>query len=121
MLPCDSCSITARMIRVRSPSARALASAPSSQALPNWLRTAAGQTRVVVGSYDGKLHCVDAATGQALWTYETGNYINGAPAIVQGRIIFCGCDALLHVIDGDGQKVGETDAGAYIAGSVITS
>ena len=80
-----------------------------------------GGPRIVVGSYDGKLHCVEAATGKALWTFETASYINGAPAVAQGRIIFGGCDAVLHAVGADGKKLGETDAGAYIAGSVAAS
>jgi len=51
--------------------------------------------------------------------YETGNYINGAPAVADGQTVFGGCDAILHVINlADGQKVKEVEAGAYIAGSV---
>lgn len=84
----------------------------------NWVRAADQSLRIVVGSYDGKLHCLEPSTGRALWTYETANYINGAPAIAQGRIIFGGCDAILHAVDAEGKKVNETEAGAYIAGSV---
>ena len=40
-----------------------------------------GALRIVVGSYDFKVHCVDAATGKAAWTFETSNYVNGTPAI----------------------------------------
>src|SRR5262249_5697524 len=47
-----------------------------------------------------------------------GNYINGSPAISDGRTVFGGCDALLHVISlGDGKQEKEVEAGAYIAGS----
>lgn len=84
----------------------------------NWLRGSDGALRIVVGSYDGKLYCLEPATGKVLWTYETSNYINGAPAVAQGRVIFGGCDAILHAVDADGRKQAETEAGAYIAGSV---
>src|SRR2546425_4803149 len=43
------------------------------------------KTNIVIGSYDFKLHCVDAATGKTNWVYETGNYINGSPAVFEGR------------------------------------
>src|SRR3989441_2142454 len=79
----------------------------------------APRTRILVGSYDFKLHCVEAATGKAAWTYESGNYINGSPAVADGQTVFGGCDALLHVISlADGQQVKEIEAGAYVAGSV---
>src|ERR1041385_5759423 len=75
-------------------------------------------TRILVGSYDFKLHCVEAASGKAAWTYESGNYINGSPAVADGQTAFGGCDALLHVISlANGQQVKEIEAGAYIAGS----
>jgi len=38
---------------------------------------------------------------------------------VDGKTVFGGCDALVHVISlADGQKVKEIEAGAYIAASV---
>ena len=81
-------------------------------------RRDARPTAVLVGSYDFKLHCVDAGTGRSNWVYETGNYINGSPAVANGQAIFGGCDGLLHVIAlAEGKQLKEIDAGAYIAGS----
>ena len=77
------------------------------------------QTNILVGSYDYMLHCVDAATGRSNWVYETGNYINGTPAIAEGRTVFGGCDAVLHIVSvADGKKLGDVPAGAYVAASV---
>ena len=65
------------------------------------------------------MHCVDAQTGKSNWVYETGNYINGSPAVADGRTVFGGCDGLLHVISvGDGKQIKEIEAGAYVAASV---
>jgi outer membrane protein assembly factor BamB len=76
-------------------------------------------TRVIIGGYDYKLHCLDASTGKSNWVYETGNYINGSPAVFDGKTVFGGCDALLHILSlTDGTKVKEVEAGAYIAASV---
>jgi eukaryotic-like serine/threonine-protein kinase len=92
---------------------------------PNWVAAPkselgeSGDSKwVLAGSYDYKLYCFDAKTGKTNWTFETGNYINGAPAVADGRTVFGGCDALLHVISlKDGEKVKQVEAGAYIAGS----
>ena len=82
-------------------------------------RRDARPTSVLVGSYDFKLYCLDAATGRTNWVYETGNYINGSPAVANGQTVFGGCDGLLHVISlADGKQVKEVEAGAYIPGSV---
>jgi outer membrane protein assembly factor BamB len=71
-----------------------------------------------VGSYDYKLYCLDAKNGKTNWTFETSNYINGTPAVSEGKTVFGGCDALLHVISlAKGEKIREVEAGAYIAGS----
>ncbi len=76
-------------------------------------------TSLLIGSYDFKLHCVDAQTGKSNWVYETGNYINGSPAVADGKTVFGGCDGLLHVISvADGKQIKEIEAGAYVAASV---
>ncbi|MCI0746933.1 MAG: PQQ-binding-like beta-propeller repeat protein [Verrucomicrobia subdivision 3 bacterium] len=88
---------------------------------PNYFKDSAG-TRIIIGGYDYKLHCLDAGTGKSNWVYETGSYINGSPAVFDGKTVFGGCDALLHVIAlTSGAKVKEVEAGAYIAASVAIS
>lgn len=73
---------------------------------------------LIVGGYDNRLHCLSAATGRTNWVYETGNYVNGAPAVADGMTAFGGCDALVHVLRlADGEKLKEIEAGAYIIGS----
>jgi outer membrane protein assembly factor BamB len=73
---------------------------------------------LVIGGYDNRLHCVDATTGKGVWSYETGNFVNGAPAVADGLTAFGGCDAIVHVVNlADGSKAREVEAGAYIIGS----
>ncbi len=75
-------------------------------------------TWIVIGGYDNRLHCVDAVTGKSNWVYETGNYVNGAPAVGDGVTAFGGCDAIVHIVNlADGTKSKEIEAGAYIIGS----
>jgi outer membrane protein assembly factor BamB len=82
--------------------------------------TAPGGNRIwlLVGSYDDRLHCVDAATGKAVWQYETDNYVNGSPAISDGKVIFGGCDGVLYVIRlADGKQITSIPIQDYIAAS----
>jgi len=73
---------------------------------------------ILVGSYDNKLHCVDSANGEVVWTYETGSYVNGSPAVSEGKIAFGGCDARIYVVSvSDGKMLTQIDSGSYIAGS----
>jgi outer membrane protein assembly factor BamB len=75
-------------------------------------------TWIVVGSYDNRVHCVNAATGKRVWTYETDNYVNGSPAIIDGKVLVGGCDGILHVIRlSNGKKIRTIPIGDYIAGS----
>ena len=78
-----------------------------------------GPPRLLVGSWDFKLYCLDLISGKPVWTYETGNYINGTPAVANGQTAFGGCDEVLHVVSlSDGTKIKEMPAGAYVAASV---
>ena len=87
----------------------------------NYVRLSDGSLRVLVGSHDAKLYCLDAS-GKKQWEYETGNFINGAPAILGDRVVFGGCDAVLHVVSiATGKKVGrlvELGSDCYVANSV---
>jgi outer membrane protein assembly factor BamB len=87
----------------------------------NWFKMPDGSIRILVGSYDYMLHCFDAATGKKLWEYETDNFINGTPAILNGQIVFGGCDAVLHVVSAaTGEVIDQVplDSGSQVAGSV---
>lgn len=86
---------------------------------PTWAPAPDGKTPwLLVGGYDFKLHSLDALTGRTNWSYETGNYINGTPAVDAGLTAFGGCDAIVHVVNvKDGTKAREIEAGAYIAAS----
>ncbi|MDP6779028.1 MAG: PQQ-binding-like beta-propeller repeat protein [Candidatus Latescibacteria bacterium] len=73
---------------------------------------------VLVGCYDNRMYCFDAASGDRRWAYQARNYINGAPAIEGGRAVFGGCDGSLHIVDvANGSLIGEVDVGSYIPGS----
>lgn len=84
-----------------------------------WFRAPRGDGNwLVIGGYDNRLHCVDAATGKSNWVYETSNFVNGAPAVSGGLTAFGGCDAMVHVLNvTDGTQTREIEAGAYIIGS----
>lgn len=78
----------------------------------NLVKTTDGRTVLVVGSYDCKLYGFNPASGKKLWEYETANYLNATPAVVGDRIIFGGCDAILHVVSGTtGKAVATVELG----------
>lgn len=80
-----------------------------------------GEPHLVVGSYDANVYCLAAADGRLRWSFETANYVNGTPAIEGERIVFGGCDAILHVLDGrTGKELQALELGndSQVAGSV---
>lgn len=91
---------------------------------PNWGRNPAADGRVLlfVGCYDNQMYCLDAESGEIIWTYETDSYINGAPATDGNRLIFGGCDEVLHVANTiDGKRLNPVEVGSYIPGSAAYS
>ena len=87
----------------------------------NWWKSG-NSIRIIVGSYDYYLHCVDAATGQNIWKYESDNFINGAAACVDGTAIFGGCDGFLHVVDiATGKASVKINVSTYVPGSAPTA
>ncbi len=87
----------------------------------NWWKSG-NSIRLIVGSYDYNLHCIDAATGKNIWKYESDNFINGAAACVNGTAIFGGCDGFLHVVNiATGMAEAKIDVATYVPGSAPTA
>jgi len=87
----------------------------------NLLETQEG-TRLLVNGYDGTTRCLNPSDGSEVWTYKTEDYINGTPAIINGRhVTFGGCDSVLHVLDSaTGTSAGQILTDAQITNSVAT-
>jgi len=80
-------------------------------------------TRLLLNGYDGVTRCLDPADGSEIWTYRTEDFINGTPALIDGRYVaFGGCDSVLHILDADsGEPTGEFLTDAQITASVATA
>ncbi len=84
---------------------------------PNYWKNA-GNTYILIGSYDYYLYCIDAKNGSVIWKYEANNYINGAVSLHNDKAIFGGCDGLLHIVDIKTGKADEMiEIATYVAGS----
>jgi outer membrane protein assembly factor BamB len=77
---------------------------------------------ILLNGYDGTTRVLNAADGQLVWSYQTDDYINGSPAVVDGRyVVFGGCDAQLHVVNlKDGSLVHKIETSAQIPASIAT-
>ena len=54
--------------------------------------------RILFGSYDNSLYCLDEA-GKFQWKFETQGYVHCAPAVVEGIAFIAGCDEHMRGID----------------------
>ena len=68
------------------------------------------QDKVLFGSQDSKLYCLNAESGELVWKFAIDDQIRCTPTIVENRAFVAGCDGRLHVIDLDqGKEVGAVD------------
>jgi len=64
------------------------------------LQVAVAGGRVYFGSSaDGKVYCLDASTGQVLWTKITGGPVRLAPMVCEGRVYFGSDDGYAYCLD----------------------
>jgi outer membrane protein assembly factor BamB len=52
-----------------------------------------------VGSDDGNVYALDAATGAQLWTFTTGNVVGSSPAVANGVVYVGSQDGKLYAFD----------------------
>lgn len=77
---------------------------------------------VYIGSRDGKLYALDAATGAKLWEYETGSWADSSPTVADGVVYFGSNDGNLYALDASsGVKLWEFRAGQGITSSPAVS
>ena len=71
--------------------------------------------RVYIGSYNGTLYCVSAATGSVLWRFGTGGSIGGAPTVVDGVVYFANRQHRIYALDArTGRQVTRWPDGAFV-------
>ena len=78
--------------------------------------------RVLVGSQDASLSCLELASGKLLWTHSIADQIRCSPTVARtsagDRVFLAGCDGKLHVID---VATGEEKAAVPIDGPTGTT
>jgi outer membrane protein assembly factor BamB len=67
--------------------------------------------KVLFGSQDATLYCLDADTGEVAWKHQIDDQIRCTPTVVEDRCFVAGCDGRLHIID---LKKGEASGGVEI-------
>lgn len=74
--------------------------------------------RVVIGGRDKMVHCLNATTGKAFWTFRTNARVESSPAIADGRVFVGSNDGRFYVLDlMKGTKLWEFNAGGALSAS----
>ena len=55
--------------------------------------------RVVVGSDDTHVYCLDFHTGEKIWAFQTGDAVEGSPLILNNHVYIGSADAQLYKLD----------------------
>lgn len=69
------------------------------KAFPFFSSPAVTADRIIVGSRDRRLHCLDRRTGKALWTARTRGKVDSSPVICDGKIVVGSEDGRLYLFD----------------------
>ena len=49
-----------------------------------------------IGSSDGRLYVLDAASGRKQWEFDAGAALTASPAIAAGRVVIGSADGVLY-------------------------
>ncbi len=84
---------------------------------PFFASPAVGETRVVIGSRDGYIHCVDRTSGRKLWDFQTRDEIDSSPVIAGDKVVAGSIDGRIYVLRlEDGKSLWSYEIGAAIIG-----
>ena len=85
---------------------------------PFYSSSAAAGDRLVLGGRDKLIHCLNAKTGKAVWTFATRARVDSSPAIAGARGYVGSNDGHFYVLDlAGGKKLWDFDAGAPLSAS----
>jgi outer membrane protein assembly factor BamB len=85
---------------------------------PFYSSAAAAADRIVVGGRDKLIHCLNAKTGKAIWTFTTRARVDSSPAIAGDRVYAGSNDGRFYALElATGKKVWEFEAGAPLSAS----
>jgi eukaryotic-like serine/threonine-protein kinase len=85
---------------------------------PFYSSPAFAQGRIVLGGRDKMVHCINAITGKAVWTFTTRARVESSPAVAGGRVYVGSNDGRFYVLDlAKGTKLWEFNAGGAVSAS----
>ncbi len=90
----------------------------STSSFPYFSSAAVTTERVVIGSRDKQLHCINRFTGEGLWRFQTQGTIDSSPIVCGNFIVFGSSDGRLYSVNlSNGKIVWSYDIGAPVTAS----
>jgi outer membrane protein assembly factor BamB len=85
---------------------------------PYYSSAALTADRVIIGGRDKRLHCIDRATGQGVWTFQSRGQVDSSPVICGDAIIVGSEDGRLYCVNiADGKERWAYEIGAAVTAS----
>jgi len=85
---------------------------------PYFSSAAVTNDRVIIGGRDKRLHCIDRATGNSVWNFQSRGQIDSSPVVCGDGIIVGSQDGRLYCVGlADGKQRWTYDIGAPVTGS----
>jgi outer membrane protein assembly factor BamB len=78
---------------------------------------AVGKDRVLIGSRNDHMHCVDLRTGEKIWVFQTRDDIDSSPVIAGEKVVVGSLDGRLYIVDLEtGRQLWSYEIGAPLFG-----
>ena len=79
---------------------------------------AVSKNRVVIGSRDKLVHCIDRKSGEKIWTFQTRDDVDSSPVIAGEQVVVGSNDGRLYVLElRGGDLIWSYEIGDDIVGS----
>jgi len=89
---------------------------------PYYSSAAVTADRVIIGSRDKRLHCIDRATGKQVWVFQTRGQVESSPVVCGDAIVVGSEDGRLYCVNlADGQERWAYEIGAAVTASPAVS
>ena len=83
---------------------------------------AVGKDRIIIGSRDYFLHCIDRETGRQIWKFQTRDEVDSSPVIATDKVVFGSTDGRVYMVNlEDGRQIWSYEIGAAILGCPAVS
>lgn len=117
----DLCAVwdTGRLVALDTASGRERPHSEFKRAFPFLAPPLVVSGRVLVGSDDGRLRCLELDSARPLWEHRTGGAIRAQPVQLDNRVLFGSDDGYLYCVDlGTGTRLWRTYCGGAIGTAV---